>query len=475
MPYQNFRFGGGLSDTVLHPFVAVAMLIAIGLIVALPRKKAIAPFFLAFFTVPAGQVLVLGGVHFTMHQILILTVLGRMAAFRRSSSEKRFVGGFNALDKVVVLWSLSALVIFSLEFMDMQAVVKGLGDLVVSLGGYLAARFLIPDREAVRPTIKLLAAVCVIQGACMVSEQFTLHNVFTFAGANWPTIREGHIRSEGALGTLCAGPLAGVLIPLFLWLWTERKSRMAACAGLAGATAMAWASHASTSWMAYGAGLFGLCFWPLRKQMRLIRWGLVGALVGLHLVMHGPVWSLIEHIDLTGGSSSYHRYILVDNCIRHFGDWWLLGCKNYSDWGWDMWDLSNQFVVNAFTGGLVTLILYITIFTRSFRAIGEARKRIEGEFRREWLFWCLGSALFANVVAHFGVNYGPYLMMNLFVLLVCTYVATLEVRLAKIRVGEAPTTVELVSAPAARRVYALLNEARHQQWHSFFERDRVPS
>ena len=43
-----------------------------------------------------------------------------------------------------------ALVVFALQFLDMQAVIKGLGDLVVSLGGYLAARFLIPDRETVR-------------------------------------------------------------------------------------------------------------------------------------------------------------------------------------------------------------------------------------------------------------------------------------------------------------------------------------
>jgi hypothetical protein len=447
MKPQSFRFGGGLSDTVLHPFIAVAMLIAVGLIVVLPRKKAIAPFLLAFFTIPFGQVLVLGGMHFTMLQILILTVLGRMAAFRGSSSEKRFAGGFNALDRVVVLWSLSALIIFFLEFMDMQALVKGLGDLVVSLGGYLAARFLIPDRETIRRAVKVLAMVCVIQGVCMVSEQYTHQNVFSFAGGPWPQMREGHLRSEGAMGTLCSGPFAGVLIPLFLWLGTEKKSRLTAVAGIAGATAMAFTSHASTSWMAYGASLVGLCFWPLRKQMRLVRWGLVGTLVGLHLVMHGPVWSLIEHIDLTGGSSNYHRYILVDNCIRHFGDWWLLGCTNYGDWGWDMWDLSNQFVVNAFTGGLLTLVLYITIFKRSFRAIGIARKRVQGDRKQEWILWCLGSALFANVVAHFGVNYGPHMMMCFFVLLVSISVTTLGVRRAATVPVEVSAESDVTSVP----------------------------
>ena len=225
----------------------------------------------------------------------------------------------------------------------------------------------------------------------MVSEQFTHQNVFSAFGANQPALREGHIRSEGALGTLYAGTFGGVVIPLFLWLWTQKKSKWAAYAGLAGATAMVFASHASTSWGAYGGSLLGLAFWPLRKRMQLVRWGIVATLVGLHLVMHGPVWSLLEKIDLTGGSSSYHRYMLVDNCIRHFSDWWLIGCKNYGDWGFDMWDLCNQFVVNALTGGLVTLVLYLTIFKRSFGEIGTARKLVGGDRRQEWLFWCLGS------------------------------------------------------------------------------------
>jgi hypothetical protein len=428
MEPTNLRFGGGLAETQLHPLIAVLMLISVVLIVSLPRRKAIAPFLLAFFTIPIGQVLVLGGVHFTMLQILILTVIGRMAAFRGSASEKRFAGGFNSFDKLVVAWTLISFTAFVLQFFQIPAVIKGLGDLVVSLGAYLAVRFLIPDRKSVVRAIKILAIVCVVQGVFMVSEQFTRHNVFSTFGANQPAFREGHVRSEGAIGTIYAGTLAGTSIPLFLWLWTERKSRMAACAGVVGATAMVFASYASTSWGAYGAGLLGLAFWPLRKHMRLVRWGIVAMLVGLHLVMHGPVWSLIEKIDLTGGSSSYHRYMLVDNCIRHFSDWWLIGYTNYGSWGFDMWDLCNQFVANALTGGLLTLVLYITIFKQSFRAVGIARRRVEGHSRQEWFFWCLGSALFANVVAHFGINYMAHLSTYLFVLLVCILAAAQEAK-----------------------------------------------
>ena len=205
---------------------------------------------------------------------------------------------------------------------------------------------------------------------------------------------------------------------------------MAACAGLCGATAMVIASHASTSLSAYGASLVALGFWPLRKQMRLARWGLVAILVGLHLVMNGPVWSLIEHIDLTGGSSGYHRYLLIDTLIRHFGDWWLLGTRNNGSWGWQMWDTCNEFVAIAVTGGLLTLALYIMILKRSFAAIGNARKQVSGDRRQEWFLWCLGSCLFANVIAQFGINYMVHLLFVFFPLLAFISFVTFESRRA---------------------------------------------
>jgi uncharacterized membrane protein YhaH (DUF805 family) len=135
-----------------------------------------------------------------------------------------------------------------------------------------------------------------------------------------------------------------------------------------------------------------------------------------------------------------------------------------------MWDLCNQFVVNALTGGLVTLVLYLMIFKRRFRAIGISRKLVEGDRGQEWLFWCLGSALFANVVAHFGINYMVHLTIYLFLLLVCISVATSEAkqeaREAKARLEEAPAKVEFPLAIAGDAASLSLNRTTR---HSLFE------
>ena len=191
--------------------------------------------------------------------------------------------------------------------------------------------------------------------------------------------------------------------------------------------------------------------------MRLVRWSLALILVVLHLVMHGPVWSLIARVDLTGSSSSYHRYYLLDNCIRHFSDWWLLGYRYYNLWGWSMWDLCNQFVVVALTGGLLTLVFYIAIFIRSFAAIGTARKQVRGDGGQEWFLWCLGSALFATVVAHFGINYMAQLMMGFLSLLACISVATFEARQATDLSVNAPDQELFASTPEPIETMSWLN------------------
>jgi len=322
--------------------------------------------------------------------------------------------------------------------MEMQSFIHNLGDFLDIFGGYLVVRFFIPDGDTVRRTIKTLAVVCIIQGVCMLNEQILHVNVFGYVGGYgpWLTIRDGKIRSEGALGCISAGGFAGALVPLFLWLWTERKCRNLAYAGLAGAIVMVFTSNSSTSLLALAASALGIFFWPLRKQMRLVRWGLVLTVVALHLAMKAPVWALIARIDLTGSSSGDHRYMLVDFCIRHFSDWWLLGYKNYNQWGWGMFDVCNQFVVQALNGGLLALVAYIAIFSRSFGAIGRARNKVAGDRGREWLLWCLGSALFSVVVAHFGINYPAMMEVGLFTLWTVTSVATSEVkRPAEAKVG----------------------------------------
>ena len=444
---ENIRFGGGAAATVLHPLVAFAMVLAIVLILCLPRKYVIVPALLALFLIPKGQQIVAAGLHFNVYRIIILAGLARWMISKRVSP---LAGGFNFMDRTCVAFFLSYFVTSSLLFMQAQATIKNTGDLLDGLGGYLLVRFLIRDREDVIRTIKLFAIIAIINAVCMLNEQRAGVNVFgILGGLPQENVRDGKFRSQGAFAVfITAGTFGATLVPLLIWLWSQAKSKMMSVLGLLAATVMSITCYASTTLVAYAAGIIALCFWPVRKRMRLFRWGIVAMLVSLQLVMHGPVWSLIEHLDLTGSSSSYHRYMLVDNFVRHFGDWWLFGAKDYASWGWMMWDTSNQYVGYAFSGGLLAFVLFVSIISRAFSRIGTARKLAEGNRSEEWFLWCLGAAVFSHVVSYFGIGYFDQMQFAWFALLAIISVAVFEITSSTVPIVQEalPSTYEVHAA-----------------------------
>jgi hypothetical protein len=425
---NDIRFGGGAATSVLHPLVALALLVSIALIFLLPRRQVVVPWLATIVLVPFGQVIVLFGIHFTIYRILVIAGLARTAGTRLPRKIPRLAGGFNRIDGYFILCTVAGCVVFSLQWMQGQAVIKELGSLLDAAGGYVVLRFLLRDREDLQRVVRVFAFVSVVMAVCMVNEQVTRRNVFGLLGGipSVPAVREGRVRSQGAFEVyITAGVFGATALPLIIWLWSYTRSRAIAYWGILGASVMVATSNSSTPLLAYAAGIAGLCLWPLRHWTRTFRWTFALTLVGLHLVMKAPVWALIARVDLTGSSSGYQRYMLVDTCIRHFSDWWLIGARYYNTWGWDMWDLSNQYVADAFTGGLLTLGLFIAVISRSFGWLGSARRRA-GDRRTKWLLWCLGSAVLGHTVAYFGIGYFDQIQVAWYALLAMIPVACLE-------------------------------------------------
>jgi len=459
VPAGDVRFGGGAAETAIHPAVLVALILACLLILVLPRKSLYLPFLLGTFLIPFGEVIVVGGIHFMTPRILILVVLVKMAMSIGSSKNPVLPGGFNRVDVVVVLWSLAYAVAFVLLYLDPGAVINRFGFLLDALGGYFVIRYLIQDMDDVQRIIKLFAVVAVVMAICMVGEQLTHRNVFGFIGGERliPELRADRTRSQAAFHhPLLAGAFGATLVPLLIGIWKD--SRKVAIMGLIAAVTMAATSAESTSVLTLAAGIGALCLWPLRNRMRAIRWGIVIVLVGLQMVMKAPVWALIARIDLTGSSTSFDRFILIDNCIRHFGDWWLLGVKDYNSWGFDMWDLCNQYVAYAETGGLATLVFFIAIIARSFGFIKKARAAVANNPQQEWFLWCLWAALFSHVVGYFGLGYGDQMQFAWFALL--AMISTAVVCLVPATVPEAENTHRLrLAYPGAKNFGHQLHRA----------------
>jgi hypothetical protein len=126
--------------------------------------------------------------------------------------------------------------------------------------------------------------------------------------------------------------------------------------------------------------------------------------------------ALIQNAGVIGGSSGYHRYILVDSFFRHFGDWWLLGARNVADWGYFSYDIANQYVGIGESAGLVPFIFFIAIIVYAFKYLGRARQTTS-EIVDPRFLWAIGCALLAHVVAFFGLSYFDQMIVSWYALL----------------------------------------------------------
>ncbi|MGA7521083.1 MAG: hypothetical protein WBW84_01285 [Acidobacteriaceae bacterium] len=437
LDFNQRDLGHGASGTLLHPVVALGMLITIVLMMRRPRNSVVVPLLICIFLVPRGQEIMLGGAHLYVHLILIL------AGFILVVKGKfRIAGGFNSLDKVFIIWAcyhVSAMVITNWP----SGVGEQVGFLAQALCGYFLLRYLIRDEEDVARAAKALATVALILGLCMLYERVTLVNLFgTYLGGapTAPEIRNGAARAQAAFGhSILAGCFGGTLVPLFVWLW-KKKEKVPALAGLAGSTLMVLTANSSTPLLAYVAGILGLLLWPVRRSMKVLRWAIVATLAILAVAMNAPVWFVIAHINVVGGSGGYDRAILIDTCIRHFKDWWLFGTNQNGNWGYDMWDLSDQFVAEAEMGGLVSLVCFIVIIVKCFSRLGTMRKRVKP--KQQWLYWCLGSVMLADIFAYFGVAYWDQTQIWWFAFLAMIVAVTVPT-------AASPLTKTAPAAPAA--------------------------
>jgi len=194
--------------------------------------------------------------------------------------------------------------------------------------------------------------------------------------------------------------------------------------GLFSACIVVITSKSSGPLLALIGGAFALSVYGFRKHMKAIRFAAIVCLIGLQMFMEAPVWALIDRVGVIGGSTSYHRYMLVDQFIRRVPEWWIFGIGDTSHWGHlsiQLWDVANQYVRVGVDGGLLAFLLFLGFLLLSYRGIGMALKQVEGHPRLSWFFWAFGSALFTHMTAFMGVSYSIQIhSVLMFTIAVCS-------------------------------------------------------
>jgi hypothetical protein len=413
-----------IDQSVINPLGLAFTLLMGVLLIALPRRYALVPVIMLTCFMTMGQVVYFMGFHFTMIRILALfgwarlLVRGEIRALR-----------LNWIDKALLLWTLSSVVLNTLLWQTSEAFTNRLGLAYNALGMYFLFRFLVRDFEDIKRLFKITAILVIPLAGAMLEEWLTGKNIFAPFGVrnSIVQIRDGTLRCSGPFEVpMLAGTFAATLLPFFVALWQQgRGDRLLAGLAAASSGIIIFTTGSSGPYLTALVAVVGLCLWPWRKNMSVLRWGVVLVLIILQLVMKSSVWFVLAKIDVLSGSTGWHRAYLIDRAIATFSQWWLFGTKTTAIFGEQIHgDITNQYIAEGIDGGLLTMMLFILIIVNCFRGVGriQARKEVPLPVRR--CVWAMGVALFAHAITFLSITYFDQNVVNWYLLLAMISTAT---------------------------------------------------
>jgi hypothetical protein len=406
---------GNFSGTVIHPAILVLLIVSCILIIFKNNRHSIFLMIFLSIMIPIGQRIEIFSLNFQLFRVLILAGWIKVI-FQENLKLKKL----EKIDKVLILWVIISFIVYIIHQNSIDAVKNRLGFAYDAIGVYFLYRILINSKEDINTICNALAIVSAIIAVCMFVEQLTGKNWFYIFGGvhQFDPIRMGRIRSQGPFAhSINAGVFGAIMFPLYFSMWRHKwGSAFWGIIGTLSAFVLVITSSSMTPIVAIFSGFVALSFWPLQKSMRIIRYCIIFTAVFLQIIMISPLWILIKDVAFIKGSSGLHRFELVNNLIKHFDDWYLTGYSSPGVWGHKMGDLANQYYLEAMTGGVFKLALFIIIIVHGFSIIGKTINIIKDASSQKEL-WALGSSFFINVVAFFGISYWDQMIFVWYLLL----------------------------------------------------------
>lgn len=416
----------------LNPAALVLLIVAAALLMLLPRRWAFLPLVATACYVTQGQGIELGPFSFSVLRILTLVGVVRVLCRR-----EKLKSGLIRLDRILILWALWLLVTSGFHLNPKDDFVGKLGEVYDACGLYFIIRVFCQSVQDVARLTKGILFVLIPVGACMTYEVRTNRNPFSVFGgvSEVPAVREGRVRASGPFRhAILAGTVGAVSIPLAASLW--RTNPWTAGLGCFAPLLMVYTSASSGPVLTLLAGIFALTMWPFRRNMKAFKWAVIALYFALEVVMKDPAYFVIARIDITGGSTGFHRAALIRSTFQHLSEWWFAGTDYTRHWmptgvSWSVnhTDITNQYIVMGVKGGVFLMTIYIAFILVGFDLVGTAvRGRLNANRELSFTLWSLGSTLFAHAATFVSVAYFDQSRLFFYMLLATIGSAAVDAR-----------------------------------------------
>ena len=394
----------------MNPFAAILFLVSAIALITLPRKWAPVALLAGCCYMTMGQGINLGGISLPIYRMLLIVGVVRVMV-----KGERLEGGLNAIDQLVLGWAGWVLFAsFFHEWSPGSGPVYAAGFIFNLIAIYFLIRIWCTDLHEVTGIVVVLAFLLAPIALEMVSEKILKINQFSVFGGvpHEVAIREGKYRAQGPFRhPILAGTVGATCLPLFIGIL--KRHRLAGMVGIASGACMALASASSGPVMSAMAGIGAVVMWRFRHLTKLARFAAVAAYFGLALITGEPGYYVIKRIDISGGSTGYHRARLIESAFENIGDWWLFGTDYTRHWmatgvsfSPNHADITNYYLAFGVLGGLLAMLLVIALLLVAFRWVGVVcRAHFEASPLDSYLIWCLGAGMFAHATTSISVAY----------------------------------------------------------------------
>lgn len=383
----------------------IAILIAaVVTTLAIRRRHALLPLILMTSAVPTGQRVAILTLDFNFIRLLLLAYGARI--LMRGEAQ-----GFRTsrVDRLFVLWLGIRLLAYTTLHASTGAAVYQAGQVYDFAGLYFVCRTYLREGRAVHQAVRWWCWLALPVAALFFLEMNTARNLFSAMGGvpEFTSIRDGRLRCQGPYEhPILAGSYWATLVPVFVALARSerRATKVTGYLGSSSALVIVIACASSTPLIGLLAGCgLAACFSVRRHAPQALAL-VAAALVVIHFARERPVWQLIAKAGVVGGSTADYRFRLLDAFIRNWNEWFLIGTKGTAHWGYYLFDLTNQYVVEGVRGGIMTLVLFLAVLSGCLKAGWRASVRRGVRRNEHRISWHTASALGGMAVMFLGIS-----------------------------------------------------------------------
>src|SRR5260370_9916093 len=179
---------------------------------------------------------------------------------------------FNSIDKAILLWVVSSIIMHTFLWQTTQEFINRLGVAYSAVGTYFLFRYLLRDINDILRVFKIVPVFLAPLAAMLIVEKLTRRNMFAFFGGvpEVTFVRDGVLRCQDPFAhPILAGTFGATSFALGVGFWWQgRSTKILAVIAIVACLIVIITSGSSCPVLAGVAALVGMAMLGARRYMR---------------------------------------------------------------------------------------------------------------------------------------------------------------------------------------------------------------